>query len=82
MIEEQIHSPHRVDIFGKTPLHYATAQNHKEVVRLLIENGADVNATAMNGIKPLHCARAKDVSHLLIDNGADPDLGIWVSGYS
>ena len=29
---------------GWTPLHYAAVESHKEVVELLLANGADVNA--------------------------------------
>ncbi len=29
---------------GRTPLHYAAEQNHREMVELLLARGADVNA--------------------------------------
>jgi ankyrin repeat protein len=33
------------DASGATPLHYAAMNGHRQVVRLLIERGADVNST-------------------------------------
>jgi len=39
-----------------TPLHRAAGYNHLDVARLLIENGADVNATDDHGQVPLHNA--------------------------
>ena len=41
------------DIYGDTPLHFATT---KEVAELLIANGASVNATDKWGNTPLHLA--------------------------
>src|SRR5690606_23373742 len=35
-------------------LHYAAHQNRVEVLRLLLERGADPNSRAVNGITPLH----------------------------
>jgi len=34
---------------GETPLYDAVGQGHKEIVELLIANGADVNAKASSG---------------------------------
>jgi uncharacterized protein len=63
---------------GSTPLHLATLCNHKEIVRLLISNGADVNAKDDNGYTPLFGAvfdyeagDRREVVQLLITRGAD-----------
>ena len=57
-----------------TPLHYAASGNHKEVVELLIAEGADVNAKTDAGFTPL-CDAAqfghKEIVELLIAKGAD-----------
>ena len=60
------------DSIGRTPLHYATARDHKEIVELLIANDANVNVIGMPGT-PLHVAAAaghKEIVELLITNGA------------
>lgn len=56
-------------------LHYAANQNQVEVLRLLLERGADPNAQAVNGITPLHMAAregAVSAIELLLRAGADP----------
>jgi ankyrin repeat protein len=61
------------DEFGRTPLHWACRGVHFEVVKYLVENGADVSAVDVNGIVPLSSVASR--AHLeavtfLIDNGA------------
>ncbi|RDD37564.1 Transient receptor potential cation channel subfamily A member 1-like protein [Trichoplax sp. H2] len=55
-----------------TPLHYAADNRHTKVVEFLLEEGANVNAEASNGVTPLHlaAARNKEIVMLLINNGA------------
>jgi len=58
--------------WGSTPLHYAVRDGHADVVKLLIDNGADVNAANDRGVTPLHRAIACDgaMAKLLIERGA------------
>jgi ankyrin repeat protein/serine/threonine protein kinase len=64
-----------------TPLHVA-AQNHEgesgdvpraELVRLLLEAGADPGAKGASDMTPLHGASRVDVARLLLDKGAPAD---------
>jgi ankyrin repeat protein len=57
-----------------SPLHFAVLSGSTELVRLLISNGADVNASSADGDTPLHTASKEgfsDLVWLLGYNGAD-----------
>ena len=59
---------------GMTPLHYATGNGHKEIVVLLITEGADVNAKNGKGWTPLFGAAVlgkNKIVELLIAKGAN-----------
>ena len=45
-----------VFVAGDTPLHSASQWGREGIVRLLLENGADVNAVNQYGQSPLHYA--------------------------
>ena len=49
-----------------TPLYWAAEHGHREIAQLLIDAGADVNATTFNGRTPLHVAATRPVAELLI----------------
>ena len=58
---------------GRTPLHYAIDNQHKDVAKLLIAEGADLNANAA-GWTPLIIAASRgvfEIVELLIANGAN-----------
>jgi hypothetical protein len=62
------------DEYGATPLHYAAANGHVKIVRLLLQNGAEVNAKDRRDRTPLHYAAIHghiDILHLLVEIGAD-----------
>jgi ankyrin repeat protein len=61
-------------LFGWTPLIYAVASDHKQVVELLLSHGADVNGKGLDGTTPLE--EVADVGHknmaeFLLSRGAD-----------
>ncbi len=64
------------DESGWTPLHYATAFDHKDIVELLLANKAEVNAKDKEGKSPMHLAvlywwRDPIIAKLLLAKGAD-----------
>jgi len=68
---------------GWTPLHYAATHGHLEVMNLLLENYAYIDAASPNGSTPLMMAASYGTPmavKLLLEAGADPmlknDLGL------
>lgn len=62
---------------GWAPLHYAATGGHLEVLRLLLDNDAYIDAASPNGSTPLMMAAMYGTSEavkLLLDAGADPTL--------
>lgn len=62
---------------GWTPLHYAAAKGHRDIMNLLLENNAYIDAEAPNGTTPLMMAAeygTPDAVKLLLDAGADAQL--------
>ena len=59
---------------GKTPLMVASCSGHAEMVRYLLDHGADINSRGRNWRTALMCASLKghkEVAQLLLDRGAD-----------
>lgn len=62
---------------GWTPLHYAAASGHNDLVRLLLDRSAHIDAASPNGTTPLMmAARGGHIVtvKLLLDAGADESL--------
>ena len=60
---------------GSAALHLAAASGHGEVVRLLLEAGADAGLEDADRATPLHCAAASGHGlcvKMLLDAGSDP----------
>jgi len=62
---------------GWTPLHYAASAGHPDIVKLLLDNFAYIDAEAPNGMTPLMMAAlygTGDTVRVLLDAGADINL--------
>jgi len=64
---------------GRTALYFAAANGHVDIVRFLLENGADPNMQdSFSKTTPLFIAVQRQVSNeiieLLLVNGADPNI--------
>ena len=73
-------SPDPKDNAGYTPLHEACSRGHLEIVRILLQYGANHSETALSGIRPLHEAIENghvEIVRLLISFGADPCLATY-----
>lgn len=59
------------------PIHAAAAGRSRDLVALLLEHGAEVNATQHGGWTPLHAAAQNgdpEMTAVLLANGADPSI--------
>jgi uncharacterized protein len=62
---------------GWTPLHYAATSAHLEIIELLLENHAYIDAESPNGTTPLMMAAkygSPAAVKLLLESGADASL--------
>lgn len=81
----QLH-PHlatSVDGLGDQPIHHAARNGDTEIVLLLIEAGADVNAINSRGHTVLYCAGGHghlETVKLLLGHGADPSARFTEDG--
>ncbi|MGE0792283.1 MAG: ankyrin repeat domain-containing protein [Sandaracinaceae bacterium] len=69
--------PHSVDTLGSPVLHIAAALGHVEIMRLLIDSGADVNLRdEFMGTALILAANGADRAavELLLERGADPTM--------
>lgn len=69
---------HAKDSTGRTPLHWACRGVHYDVLKFLVEKGADVNALDHNGIPPLTSVASRnhrEAVEYLLDHGAKTEAG-------
>ena len=63
------------DQWGRTPLMLACSRNNEVCCKILVENGADVNARSKAGFTPIRFVTVHEYSYdiirLLLENGAD-----------
>lgn len=76
------------DEWGRTPLHVAVKYGHIDIIKLLLVNGADVNAKDVAGLHPLLLAgynqqdqkTFEDVIDILVGSGADVNVRNDITG--
>lgn len=71
------------DTAGRTPLHWAARQGHTSTTKLLLDNGAEVDAVDNVRATSLHLACMyghQQVASLLIENGSDVNAANNVGG--
>lgn len=59
---------------GETALFKAVRHNHFEMVKLLIERGAEANVQDVDGWTPLFCCQSVESAEFLVQHGADPTI--------
>ncbi len=72
-VEEDGAAVTSIDASGRTPLHWAAENGHRDVCSYLIQIGADVNAKSKDGVRPLTLAKGgnhQEVVKLLLRNKA------------
>ena len=63
--------------FSDKPLHKAVWGMHIDIVKYLLDHGADIECTDQEGLTPLHKAVAKksyEITQLLLQKGANPSV--------
>jgi len=62
---------------GNTPLIWAASEGREDIIRLLVDSGANVNVQNFDGVTPLHLAAERgdvDMVMCLIENGANVNI--------
>ncbi|KAI9264448.1 ankyrin repeat-containing domain protein [Sporodiniella umbellata] len=62
---------------GLSPLHYAVDRGHLDIVRYLLDQGANINLKTEDEETPLHLAcisEQLEVARLLVQKGCDPSI--------
>jgi len=68
---------HTRDKFDWTSLHLASRRSHLDVLRLLLDRGADANAQTSHEMTPLHFAACNghfQIAEVLLAHGVDPRI--------
>jgi ankyrin repeat protein len=53
-------------LWNNTPLHYAAKKGHANIVRFLLEKGADIHARNRKGREPADVAKTTTIKNLIL----------------
>lgn len=73
---QQSVDPTLQDTYGRTALHYACIHNHPDLIKKLVDHGADINALDKDNFSPLLCSiitKHSQCLNLLLELGAKGD---------
>ena len=76
LIYWKINNINGTNTYLQTPLHLAVQYEHNNIIKYLIDNGANIHAKDQNGLTPLHIAAMKgdsETASALIKAGADKE---------
>ena len=73
--------PNAVGVYGFTALHRAAQFDRVELVRALLDAGANVNYAGKWGSTPLMCAKSAVVARMLLEAGAEPNAATIPNGH-
>lgn len=62
---------------GQTAIHMGVCSDNIEVVRLLLDSGADINTTDVDGWTCLWWLKSAAMATFLLNHGADPSIPGW-----
>ncbi|ETN01139.1 hypothetical protein PPTG_17563 [Phytophthora nicotianae INRA-310] len=78
MLNDEVVDANIADQHGWSGLHWAASQNHDEILKFLLQKGAEVNAIdQINGWTALHVAIVREAVScvsILLSSGADPRI--------
>lgn len=66
-------NPEHKEIVGDFPLRFAVFAKRADIVRMLLEGGANPNQANKDGATPLTAATTAEIANILLDAGANPD---------
>lgn len=72
-IYDKAGDPCRVETRGVLPLHLAAVCGQPAIVRYFLQKGADVNATATDGLLPIHFAKTGEIVQIFVASGSRLD---------
>ncbi|GAA6034802.1 hypothetical protein JCM8097_009306 [Rhodosporidiobolus ruineniae] len=65
-------SPNQLDDNSYSSLHAASSWNQRDILRLLVERGGDINLTDSDGDTPLYVVEQVGMAKLIVELGGDP----------